>query len=509
MTAQSHPAARAAAPGGAIPRCDAAPDCSVAGALEGPQAAGAWARLRSACAAHRQLHVFPSGRMCSIRRALMLWLLPVFLLVGVSSAAVSYWSYNAMVTEFMDQQMQQLGQSVAAQDELPAPRLQSAERVFRHGAYVIQVFDREGRQISTTFDGAIAPLQGTAGFHTIEKAGSRWRVFVAPASAVPGRTVQILHSDAFRVHLAAGRAGAAIAPVLILIPLAMLVLWGVARAMSRAVQDIGSQAALQDEHSIRELPLDHVPQEIAPLVSSFNTLLGRLREAFGTQRRFMQDAAHELRTPIAAIGLQLENLRGDMNCDASRARFAQLEAGVRRAQRLVDQLLRLSRQQSEQQAEGPAPVELQAQLRESINTLIAVADQRGIDLGLEVAPGVPTTPIIVRCAPADLRSLLDNLIENALRYTPEGGVVDVRLLHENGRYAVEVVDTGPGIPTELLPRVFDRFFRVPGNGVPGSGLGLSIAQAAAERCGLSLVLRNRTDRSGLVARIERTTLSLA
>ena len=108
----------------------------------------------------------------------------------------------------------------------------------------------------------------------------------------------------------------------------------------------------------------------------------------------------------------------------------------------------------------------------------------------------------LRCAAGDLRSLLDNLIENALRYTPEGGVVDVRLLHERGRIAVEVVDTGPGIPQELLPRVFDRFFRVPGNGSTGSGLGLAIAQAAAQRCGLVLTLRNRDDRSGLVARIE-------
>ena len=87
--------------------------------------------------------------------------------------------------------------------------------------------------------------------------------------------------------------------------------------------------------------------------------------------------------------------------------------------------------------------------------------------------------------------MLDNLIENALRYTPEGGVVDVRLLQDGGRMAVEVVDTGPGIPQELLPRVFDRFFRVPGNGSSGSGLGLSIAQAAAQRCGLRITLRNR------------------
>ena len=146
-------------------------------------------------------------------------------------------------------------------------------------------------------------------------------------------------------------------------------------------------------------------------------------------------------------------------------------------------------------------VDLRSQLRESMNTLIALADQRNIDLGV-VASGPATAPVTLHCAAGDLRSLLDNLIENALRYTPEGGVVDVRLVQDGGRVAFEVVDTGPGIPQEMLPRVFDRFFRVPGNGANGSGLGLSIAQAAAQRCGLAITLRNRQDRSGLIARVE-------
>ena len=136
-----------------------------------------------------------------------------------------------------------------------------------------------------------------------------------------------------------------------------------------------------------------------------------------------------------------------------------------------------------------------------MNTLIGLADQRNIDLGF-VGADSGSTPITMHCASGDLRSLLDNLIENALRYTPEGGVVDVRLLQEQGRVAVEVVDTGPGIPQELLPRVFARFFRVPGNGANGSGLGLAIAKASAQRAGLLLTLRNREDRSGLIARIE-------
>ncbi|TWO66157.1 two-component sensor histidine kinase [Caenimonas sedimenti] len=446
-------------------------------------------------------HVFPRGRLCSLRRALMLWLLPLFLLVGVASASFSYWTYSRMVSGFMDEQMQQLGHSVAAnEDHLTLPQL-NAERVHKWGAYVTQVFDADGKARVTSFAQATLPLQPAQGFHDVRQDGRRWRVFVVPPAHAGGTSVQILQSDSFRAHLAAERAGAAIAPVLILLPLSMLVLWGVARAMSAALQEIGREAAKQDEHSIAELSLERVPQEMTPLVTSFNSLLKRLRDAFATQRRFVQDAAHELRTPIAAIGLQLENLRGDLAPGPAAAqRFAQLESGVRRAQRLVDQLLRLSRQEAAG-ADGPGMVDLQSQLRESISTLIALADQRHIDLGF-VSPEQAAQPMTLRCVPGDLRSLLDNLIENALRYTPEGGVVDVRLLEERGRLAVEVVDTGPGIPHEMLPRVFDRFFRVPGNGANGSGLGLSIARSAAERCGLSLTLRNREDRSGLIARIE-------
>jgi two-component system, OmpR family, sensor kinase len=449
-----------------------------------------------------KFHVFPSGRLCSLRRALLLWLLPMFLAVGAASAAFSYWSYNRMVGTFLDDQMEQLAHSIAQHDELIAPPAQSSERIHKWGVYVTQVFDESGKLLVTSWPHLTVARLATPGFHDIEYDGRRWRVYVAKPADAHGRTVQVFQSGVFRTHVAAERAGAAIAPVLMLLPLSMFVLWLVARAMSTALTDIGRQAAQQDEHSIAELQLSHVPQEIAPMVRSFNSLLRRLRDAFAAQRRFVQDAAHELRTPIAAIGLQLENLRGDLPPGPAQQRFAQLEAGVRRAQRLVDQLLKMSRQETvAAPPEAAANVDLQAQLHESMNTLIALADQRNIDLGL-VAPEEPVPPLALRCVAGDVRSLLDNLIENALRYTPEGGVVDVRLLNEKGRPAVEVVDTGPGIPPDMLTRVFDRFFRVPGNGAGGSGLGLSIAQQAAQRCGLRLTLRNREDRSGLIARVE-------
>ncbi len=447
-----------------------------------------------------KLQVFPHGSMCSIRRALLLWLVPLFLVVGALGAGLSWWSYSRMVNTFMDEQMQQLATALSDHQAV-RPMPVDAERVHKWGSYVVQTFDANGAIDVTSWPELGVALQPTQGFHDVEYGDKRWRVYTQHVPA-DGHAVQVVQSGHFRSKLVLERAGSAAAPILLLLPLSMLALWAVARAMSRALQDIARQVARQDEHTIADLDVRNVPAEIEPLVQSFNSLLRRLRDAFAVQRRFVQDSAHELRTPITAIGLQVENMRQDVHCTASAERFAQLETGVRRAQRLVDQMLRLSKHEC-QGADCADVVDLRAQLRESVNTLIGLADQRNIDLGL-VGPEQPR-PIAVQCAASDLRSLLDNLIENAVRYTPEGGVVDVRVQDEQGRVVVEVVDTGPGIPQELLPRVFDRFFRVPGNGAPGSGLGLAIAQAAAQRAGLLLTLRNRQDRSGLIARIEPAT----
>jgi len=443
-------------------------------------------------------HVFPVGRMCSMRRALLLWLVPLFLIVGVTSACFSYFSHGRMVNEFMDTQMEQLGQSLSARDSDMVPPPLSQERIVKWGMYVVQVWDRDGRLLKSSWPELAAPLQERTGFADIAVAGEPWRVYTSEPSS-GGRRVQVIQCGTFRQQLAAEQAIASAVPVLILLPLAILVLWTVARAMSSAVTDIGKQAESLDFHTLKELPIDRVPQELRPLVTSFNGLLTRLHDTFESKRRFVQDAAHELRTPLTALSLQLENLRREVPQETCKQTFGQLEGGVQRATRLVDQMMKMTRQE-QLSPEAHRTIDLHAQVRESIGSLIALADQRGIDLG--VAGDTTPTPTSLRCAPGDLRSVIDNLIENALRYTPEGGVVDVRVSSDGGKAAIEVIDTGPGIPPEMLDRVFDRFFRVPGSQARGSGLGLAIAQSAAQRCGLRIQLRNRSDRSGLVARVE-------
>jgi len=222
----------------------------------------------------------------------------------------------------------------------------------------------------------------------------------------------------------------------------------------------------------------------------------RLRDAFASQRRFVQDAAHELRTPITAMTLQLENLKACPMDAETAAQVSQFEAGLKRTKRLIEQLLRLARQEAPQKPEAASNVELAPFLQELISDLMPCADHRDIDVGLSV--DINAT---VRANPHELRSLLHNLLDNALRYTPEHGVVDVRLFANDGKVVVEIVDSGPGIPPDLLPRVFDRFFRIEGSDTEGSGLGLAIAKHAAERNRIDLHLDNRIERSGLVARV--------
>ena len=215
-----------------------------------------------------------------------------------------------------------------------------------------------------------------------------------------------------------------------------------------------------------------------------------------SQRRFVQDAAHELRTPITAMTLQLENLKSCRLDAEATAQVAQFEAGLKRTKRLIEQLLRLARQEAPQKGDAVSNIELGGFLKELISDLMPRADHRDIDLGLSVE--VTAT---VRANPQELRSLLHNLLDNSLRYTPEHGVVDVRLHADGGKVGVEIVDSGPGIPPDLLPRVFDRFFRIEGSDTEGSGLGLAIAKHAAERNRIDLSLDNRIERSGLVARV--------
>ena len=245
--------------------------------------------------------------MTSFRRQLMSWLLPLYVVAAIVAAASTYRMYGNMVTSFMDNQLQLFADSHAvASGPTPALRALSPHSVIDKGNMVVQIFDRSHRLVTSSSPELKLERQTTEGFHDVQIDNITWRVYTLHT---PDRTVQSAQNLAFRAHVIRSQAMQAGVPIALMIPVSALILWFGMRPAIRRLELISQAAARQDEHHLGELPAEHAPQEIRPLVLAVNTLLARLRDAFAAQRRFVQDAAHELRTPITAMSLQLENLK--------------------------------------------------------------------------------------------------------------------------------------------------------------------------------------------------------
>lgn len=442
----------------------------------------------------------------SLGRRLLGWLVLLHLVAGLLTTWGAYAVYGRIIEGLRDDQMRSLAESYAGRRHVRELPTVDAEAIARRGALVVQLWTPDGRQQEAASAELAVPLQAQPGFVELRTGPlpeQRWRVYTAPADGADRLRVQVLQSRAFRQQRSLKRALAEGLPILALLPATLLLQWLVVWRGSRTLRAVAREVAAQDERSPRGMPPERVPAEIRPLVQAFNAVLGRLRAALQAQQRFVADAAHELRTPFTAIGLQLDNLRPHMPADGpAQESFARLETGVARAQRLQAQLLRLSRQEAGEPLQAE-PVPLLPLLREAVAQFAEVAEQRRVDLGFCAAPELQALQL--QGSPVELRSLFDNLLDNAVRHSLPGGCVDL-LVHAlpGGGTVVDVVDEGPGIADDVLPRVFDRFYRAPGAAAGGSGLGLAIAANVARRHGLRIELQNRRSterRSGLRARV--------
>jgi signal transduction histidine kinase len=261
------------------------------------------------------------------------------------------------------------------------------------------------------------------------------------------------------------------------------------------VQAVAGQLDKKGDDDFEALGMAAVPDEILPFVTATNRLLERVQGVLDKHRQFVASAAHELRSPVTAMTLHLENalenaLDGEGTGAALPARLAPLGAGLARMDAIVEQLLALARVQGRTVHAGER-FHGKDLVVEALGELFPVADAKGVDLGLAAGES-----LILDGSEHDFRALARNAIENAVLYTPPGGRVDVRLYEDGGQAVFEVEDTGPGIAQEHLARVFDPFYRVPGSSQPGSGLGLAIIRSAAARLGGAVALENRGPGAG-------------
>ena len=358
---------------------------------------------------------------------------------------------------------------------------------------LVQFRDSAGRLISSSDRDIAVPASEAEGFANPEVGGKVWRSYSARTT---DGIVQVSQSVNVRRRLARTAAWEAATPVIVTIPIGWLVVGFGLRLMLRSLARLSAAIAARGVEARAPIALVGVPDEFSPLVGAMNALIERLQVSLEQQRQFLSDAAHELRTPLMAVRLQIELLRaGDQGDAALDVALPELARGAGRASALVDQLLRMARYDAGVRTEEPALHDLVELVVACMADFVALAESKGIDLGL-----VASKPARLFGVERDLRLLIANLIENAVRYTPEGGVVDVGVRTEDGRVLIEVADTGPGIPETLLLRVFDRFFRAPDAGAEGTGLGLAICRAIAHRHGLALTLANRPG-GGLLATV--------
>ncbi|WP_414041421.1 ATP-binding protein [Acidithiobacillus sp. M4-SHS-6] len=332
------------------------------------------------------------------------------------------------------------------------------------------------------------PPQLSAGFHTVTVHGQDWRIFVRRQG--PDLALAVAQSTDVRSDAAFASARWTFLPLLFLVPLLMLFSRMIVRRSLAPIQNLAQALDRQNPDRPEPLSMEEVPTEIAPFIQAINRLLERIRMLLEQERRFIADAAHELRTPLTALSLQVQNLGRAGSLLEYQQRLQPLQKGLERFAHLLEQLLGLARQQAA--SPGSEAVNLLGIARQVLEDLYPLADRKKIDFGLD-APH----PIWVQGSPAALYSLLRNVVDNALRYSPEHSEVTVSVRSEGGDALLEVLDSGPGIPRAESERIWEPFYRIPGTEEAGSGLGLSIVRTIADQLGGQVSLRPRLDRSGL------------
>jgi len=426
--------------------------------------------------------------MTSIRARLLASLLGLLALAALLMGAVTYRNVLAETETIFDYQLQQMALSLRDQGEISAAQADSIADAQLD--FVIQIWTVDGRGIYASRPHSSLPARALLGLATLQVEGRAWRTY---SVATRERVIEVAQPVEIRERLAAHAAWRSVLPLLLIAPLAVLVAWWLAAKHLAPLSGLAGELRARDAQSLAPLASGGLPDELAPLADSLNALLERLRQSLDAQRAFVADAAHELRSPLTALKLQLELLRragteGDL--EAARAGIGE---GIERATRLVEQLLALARSEPGSAPAARERVDLAEIARRSAAETVPFATSRRIELEL-TAPA----PAIVVGDPVALALLVRNLIDNAARYSPPGSRVELAVAGGASGVTLTVDDAGPGIPEGERQRVFDRFYRRAEGGESGSGLGLAIVRSVAVSHGATVAL-DRSPLGGLRA----------
>ena len=430
----------------------------------------------------------------SIRKNLLIWLLTGFIFAGLGTGIATYYKTHEEVGEMLDYELRQIAYSMKYSSSFMPEQLKKIGESSRDDDdFVVQVWNEHGKLIYSSLPSAKLPQGSRPGFSTITRLTGDWRAYTL---FTDDRVIQTAQSEGDRWEIAAGIAMRMLAPLAVLVPVLVFLGWIAVRKSLAPLARVTAEVEQRDASAMAPLDTGAVPEEIRPLLMALNRLLGRLDESIASQRRFVADAAHELRTPLTALSLQAQLVEQAQDAGERNESARNLRLGIARASHLVNQLLTLARQ--EPGAQRPfARVDLAQLARQVAGELAPLADLKKIDLGVSANQ----TEWVSGDEDA-LRILVGNLIDNAIRYTPEGGKVDVNLATQDNRLVLEVKDNGPGIMPSEREKIFERFYRIAGNEVQGSGLGLAIVMQIVERHGAVIDISAGENGTGAVFSIQ-------
>ena len=326
-----------------------------------------------------------------------------------------------------------------------------------------------------------------------------------PATGVPGELpplVQVAETLDKRARLATEIIKGVIVPQFVVLPLAVLLVWFALARGIKPLNELQQRIRRRESHDLSPLQERDVPEEVAPLVGAINDLLGRLDQSMRTQKHFLADAAHQLKTPLAGLRMQAELAQREI--DAGQQDPKQLKRSLQhiahaseRAAHMVNQLLAMARAEAKDEARQPVAVDLAALARETVRDFVPKAMDKRIDLGYEGPDEDQPLHGLLLGQPVMVRELVRNLVDNALQYTPAGGTVTARVVDDPfGQVVVlQVEDTGPGIPETERALVLQPFYRALGTNVDGSGLGLAIVQEIVVQHGAELSIGDARPRA--------------
>ena len=436
----------------------------------------------------------------SLQGRLVALVLGMVLLVWAAAAALTWVDARHELDELLDSHLAQAAALLVVQQaDLDDDGLLDAPTLHRYAPKVAFLVFHEGALVLRSANAPAWPVVGAGtgferGFRTVAVAGADWRVFAAQGAE---RDVQVYVGERMDSRSSILRAvlRSAAWPILLALPvLGLAVWWAVARGVA-PLRRLGRTLAGRAADDLQPVALAGAPAEMAPMVGALNGLFARIAALLDSERRFTADAAHELRTPIAAIRAQAQVALAEADDERRRHALRKTLAGCDRATRLVEQLLTLSRLEADA-APGVARVDLAAVVRSAVAEIAPAALARGQLLDVQA----PAASLVIGDEVL-LHVLVRNLVDNAARYSPPQARIAVHLVREDDRIVLAVEDSGPGLPEADLARLGQRFFRVAGNDASGSGLGWSIVRRIADLHGAQVAVQRSDALGGLAVRM--------